>query len=73
MISYLVINKRLSTSELQEMVGLKAYQFSVYRDRLKKKGLVDTSEYGKLSLSLLRDHVYPRKRISGNDGLRVFP
>lgn len=53
-ISYLVINKRLSTSELQEMVGLKAYQFSVYRDRLKKKGLVDTSEYGKLSLSLPR-------------------
>ena len=53
-ISYLVLNSKLSTAELREKTGLKAYELSVYRDRLKKKGLIDASEYGYLSLSLPR-------------------
>lgn len=53
-ISHLIINGKLSTSELCEKAGLKTHEFSVYRDRLKKKGLVDTSEYGYLGLNLPR-------------------
>lgn len=39
---------------IRERLGMKPEQFSVYRDRLKRKGVVDASEYGKLSLSLPR-------------------
>ena len=42
------------TAEIRELLGLQSSEFSVYRERLKKKGLIDTSKYGYLSLSLPR-------------------
>ena len=39
---------------VREKLGLSAAYFGVYRDRLKKKGLIDTSTYGHLSLFLPR-------------------
>lgn len=39
---------------IREALGMKSDLFSVYRDRLKKKGIIDTQEYGKLYLSLPR-------------------
>lgn len=53
-IAYLILSGKLSVSELREKTSLKTYEFSVYRDRLKKKGIVDVSEYGFLSLNLPR-------------------
>lgn len=52
--AYLILSGKLSVSELREKTSLKTYEFSVYRDRLKKKGIVDVSEYGFLSLNLPR-------------------
>ena len=40
--------------ELRERLEMKSELFSVYRDRLKRKGVIDTSEYGKLALALPR-------------------
>lgn len=39
---------------IRENLDMKSEQFSVYRDRLKRKGVIDTSEYGKISLALPR-------------------
>lgn len=33
---------------------MKSEQFSVYRERLKRKGVIDTREYGKISMALPR-------------------
>ena len=40
--------------ELRERLEMKSELFSVYRDRLKRKGVIDTSEYGNLALALPR-------------------
>lgn len=36
--------------------------FSVYRDRLKRKGVIDTSEYGKITLTLPRFEEFVKTR-----------
>lgn len=33
---------------------MKSEQFSVYRERLKRKGVIDTREYGSVSMALPR-------------------
>lgn len=35
-------------------LDMKSEQFSVYRERLKRKGVIDTREYGKISMALPR-------------------
>lgn len=44
--------------EIREKMQMSSSLFSVYRDRLKRKGVVDTSEYGKLSFALPRFEEY---------------
>lgn len=39
---------------IREHLDMKSEQFSVYRDRLKRKGVIDTREYGKISMALPR-------------------
>lgn len=39
---------------IRESIGMKSELFSVYRDRLKRKGVLDTSKYGKVSFILPR-------------------
>lgn len=39
---------------LRERLEMKSELFSVYRDRLKRKGVIDTKEYGKITLALPR-------------------
>lgn len=39
---------------LRENLGMKSELFSVYRERLKRKGVVDTREYGRITLALPR-------------------
>ncbi len=43
---------------IREKLQMNSGLFSVYRDRLKRKGVVDTSEYGKLSFALPRFEEY---------------
>lgn len=40
--------------KIREGIGMKPEQFSVYRDRLKRKGVLDTSKYGEVSFILPR-------------------
>lgn len=40
--------------DIRERLGMKSDLFSVYRERLKRKGVIDTREYGKVSMSLPR-------------------
>ena len=53
-ISALALNGKMKTQDVQKATGTTSSSFSTYRKRLKEKGLVDTSEYGYLNLSLPR-------------------
>ncbi|MBO5610104.1 MAG: ATP-binding protein [Eubacterium sp.] len=44
----------VKNSDLRERLGLSSGEMSVYRDRLVKKGLIDTSNYGYMSFRLPR-------------------
>ena len=39
---------------IREQLDMKSELFSVYRERLKRKGVIDTREYGKISMALPR-------------------
>lgn len=39
---------------IREHLGMKSELFSVYRERLKRKGVIDTGEYGSISMALPR-------------------
>ena len=41
-------------AKIQEQLGMDSKKYSVYRDRLKKKGLLDTRKYGEMHFSLPR-------------------
>ena len=44
----------VKNSDLRERLGLTSGEMSVYRDRLAKKGIIDTSSYGYMSFKLPR-------------------
>jgi hypothetical protein len=48
---------------LREKLDMKSELFSVYRERLKRKGVVDTRKYGHLSLSLPRFEDFVKMQI----------
>lgn len=39
---------------IRERLGMKSELFSIYRERLKRKGVIDTREYGKIHMALPR-------------------
>lgn len=47
-------NEELKIKELRDRLQMSSEFFSVYRDRLKRKGVIDTREYGKISFALPR-------------------
>ena len=55
--------KTHKVSELMDLISMPKSEFSVYRDRMKKRGLVDTSKRGELSILLPRFDEYIRVRI----------
>ena len=48
--------------EIREKLDMNSGLFSVYRDRLKRKGVIDTSEYGKITLTLPRFEEFDKTR-----------
>ena len=44
----------MRTKDVRDALGMSSSLFSSYRDRLEKKGLIDTSKYGYISLTLPR-------------------
>ena len=53
-VSMLVKKDNAKVSDLRDELGESSSSFSVYRDRLKKKGVIDTTTYGVISLKLPR-------------------
>lgn len=51
-----------SVKTIREMLNMKSELFSVYRERLKRKGILDTSEYGKVNFSLPRFSEYVQEQ-----------
>ena len=51
-----------SVKEIRESMQMSANEFSVYRERLKRKGIIDTSKYGKISFVLPRFDVFVHTR-----------
>ena len=47
-------DEELKVKELRDRLQMSSELFSVYRDRLRRKGVIDTHEYGKVSFSLPR-------------------
>ncbi len=53
-VSLLVKNGQMKNQKIREELTLTDSQMSVYRDRLKRRGIIDTSKFGYLSLILPR-------------------
>lgn len=49
--------------DIRKALDMSSQKFSVYRDRLSRKGLIDTSEYGGISMLLPRFHEYVNYKI----------
>ncbi|MCM1125400.1 MAG: KAP family NTPase [Lachnospiraceae bacterium] len=50
----MAVNKETKVKKIRDGAGLKSEQFAVYRDRLKRKGILDTRKYGEVSFILPR-------------------
>lgn len=48
------LSKETKVKNIREKLQMKSELFGVYRERLKRKGLVDTSQYGRMALILPR-------------------
>ena len=53
-VELLALNGEMKIKDIRDVLGMKSGSMSVYRDRLIRKGLVDASRYGYLSLILPR-------------------
>lgn len=50
----MAVNREKKVKMIRDGMGLKSEQFAVYRERLKRKGVLDTSKYGEVSFILPR-------------------
>lgn len=50
----MAVNQEKKVKKIRDGMGLKSEQFAVYRERLKRKGVLDTSKYGEVSFILPR-------------------
>lgn len=57
------LSNEKKVKDIRERVGMKSELFSVYRERLKRKGVIDTREYGKISLALPRFAEFVKMRL----------
>lgn len=59
----LAVSGEISVKNLREQLGMSSEQFSVYRERLKRKGVIDTRQYGKVSMALPRFEEFIKMRM----------
>lgn len=59
----LAVSGEIKVKNLREKLGLASEQFSVYRERLKRKGVIDTRQYGMVSMALPRFEEFIKMRI----------
>lgn len=53
-----------AASDIQSATGMDSKKYSVYRDRLKKKGLIDTAVYGEIHFALPRFDTFINGQLS---------
>ena len=53
----------IKVRDLREQLEMSSEQFSVYRERLKRKGVIDTRKYGKISMALPRFEEFIQMRM----------
>ena len=53
----------IKVKDLREQLEMSSEQFSVYRERLKRKGVIDTRKYGKISMALPRFEDFIKMRM----------
>ena len=53
-VELIAVNGELKIKDIREDMSMKSGSMSVYRERLKRKGIIDTSKYGYISLILPR-------------------
>ena len=56
-------NKSFNVKDIRGALKMKSEAFSVYRDRLKRKGLINCSTYGEISLALPRFGEFAKSRL----------
>jgi energy-coupling factor transporter ATP-binding protein EcfA2 len=59
----LAVSGEIKVKNLREKLGLASEQFSVYRERLKRKGVIDTRQYGMASMALPRFEEFIKMRM----------
>lgn len=57
------VSKETKVKNIREKLQMKSELFAVYRERLKRKGLVDTSQYGSMTLILPRFDEFAKARM----------
>ena len=62
-----------SVKDIREKLDMKPELFSVYRDRLKRKGVIDTRQYGKIAMALPRFEEYVKTDYINNTLFPEFP
>ena len=48
------VSRETKVKNIRDSIGMKSELFSVYRERLKRKGILNTSKYGEVSFALPR-------------------
>lgn len=59
----LAVSGEIKVKNLREKLRLASEQFSVYRERLKRKGVIDTRQYGMVSMALPRFEEFIKMRM----------
>ncbi len=59
----LAVSGEIKVKNLREKLGLASEQFSAYRERLKRKGVIDTRQYGMVSMALPRFEEFIKMRM----------
>lgn len=59
----LAVSGEIKVKNLREKLGLASEQFSVYRERLKRKGVIDMRQYGMVSMALPRFEEFIKMRM----------
>lgn len=59
----LAVSGEIKVKNLREKLGLASEHFSVYRERLKRKGVIDTRQYGMVSMALPRFEEFIKMRM----------
>jgi predicted transcriptional regulator len=62
-LSVIAMSGQTKVREIRDELGMSSTSFSVYRERLKRKGVINTAQYGHVCLSLPRLDTFIKMRM----------